>query len=200
MSAEPASRAPGRPRSAEADAAIIGATLEALRDEGFRGLSVEGVRQRAGVGKATLYRRFPSKNDLVRAAIASLNPDLPEPPDTGTLRGDIETVFRLTYEMAVDGKTATFGPRLLAESADDAEFHALFREALIEPRRAGLRIILARGRERGELRDDVDPEVVIDMLAGPVIYRILIDGGSLDGVGGLMAPLLDGVLNGITPR
>ena len=56
------------------------------------------------------------------------NPDLPEPPDTGSLRGDVETVFRLTYEMAVDGKTATFGPRLLAESADDAEFHALFRE------------------------------------------------------------------------
>jgi len=200
MSAAPGTRAPGRPRSAEADAAIIGATLEALRDEGFRGLSVEGVRQRAGVGKATIYRRFPSKNDLVRAAIASLNPDLPEPPDTGTLRGDIETVFRLTYEMAVDGKTATFGPRLLAESADDAEFHALFREALIEPRRAGLRIILARGRERGELRDDVDPEVVIDMLAGPVIYRILIDGGRLDGVAHLMDPLLDGVLHGITPR
>jgi AcrR family transcriptional regulator len=200
VSAQPAPRAPGRPRSAEADAAIIGATLEALRDEGFRGLSVEGVRQRAGVGKATIYRRFPSKADLVRAAIASLNPDLPEPPDTGTLRGDVETVFRLTYEMAVDGKTATFGPRLLAESADDAEFHALFREALIEPRRAGLRIVLARARERGELRDDVDSEVVIDMLAGPVIYRILIDGGRLDRVPELMQALLDGVLYGITPR
>ena len=200
MSAQPAPRSPGRPRSAEADAAIIGATLEALRDEGFRGLSVEGVRQRAGVGKATIYRRFPSKNDLVRAAIASLNPDLPDPPDTGSLRGDVETVFRLTYEMAVDRKTATFGPRLLAESAGDEEFHALFREALIEPRRAALRTILARAVERGELREDVDPEVVIDMLAGPVIYRILIDGGTLDGVAGLMAPLLDGVLYGVTPR
>ena len=200
MSAEPGTRAPGRPRSAEADAAIIGATLEALRDEGFRGLSVEGVRQRAGVGKATIYRRFPSKLELVRAAIASLNPDLPEPPDTGTLRSDLATVFRLTYEAAVDSKTTTFAPRLLAESADDPEFHRLFREALIDPRRAGLRTILERGVDRGELPPETDFELVIDMLAGPVIYRLLIDGGKIEGVAERMEALLEGVLYGITPR
>ena len=200
MSAAPSTRSPGRPRSAEADAAIIRATLEALREEGFRGLSVEDVRQRAGVGKATIYRRFPSKQDLVRAAIASLNPDLPEPPDTGSLRGDIATVFRLTYDAAIDRKTATFAPRLLAESADDDEFHALFREALIDPRRAALRSILERAIARGELRPDVNPELVIDMFAGPVIYRLLIDGGRLEGVKETMDALLDAVLLGITPR
>lgn len=200
MSAEPETRSPGRPRSAEADAAIIVATLEALREEGFRGLSMEGVRQRAGVGKATLYRRFASKEELVRAAIASLNPDLPEPPDTGSLQGDVATAFRLTYDAAIDRKTATFGPRLLAESADDEEFHALFREALIEPRRQALRVVLDRAAARGELREDIDPELVIDMFAGPVIYRILIDGGTLAGVADRMDALVEGVLHGITPR
>jgi AcrR family transcriptional regulator len=200
VTAGPETRSPGRPRSAEADAAIIGATLEALREEGFRGLSVEGVRQRAGVGKATIYRRFPSKHDLVRAAIASLNPDLPEPPDTGSLRGDVATIFRLTYDAALDRRTATFAPRLLAESAGDDEFHALFREALIDPRREGLRTILRRAAARGELRTDIDPELIIDMFAGPVIYRLLIDGGRLEGVKEMMDALLDGVLLGITPR
>jgi AcrR family transcriptional regulator len=193
-------RPPGRPRSAEADAAIIRATLEALREEGFRGLSVEDVRQRAGVGKATIYRRFPSKEALVRAAIESLNPDLPEPPDTGSLRGDLAAVFRLTYDAAVDRRSATFAPRLLAESADDAEFHELFREALVEPRRAGLRVILGRARGRGELREGFDEELVIDMLAGPVVYRVLLDGGTLNGVADRMDALLEGVLYGVTPR
>ena len=200
MSVEPAPRAPGRPRSAEADAAIIVATLEALREEGFRGLSMEGVRQRAGVGKATLYRRFGSKEDLVRAAISSLNPDAPEPPDTGSLRGDVRLVFQVTYDAAVETGATTFAPRLLAESADDPEFHRLFREALIEPRRTGMRKILRRGVERAELPPDTDLELVIDMLAGPVIYRILIDGGTIDHVAARMDALLDGVLYGITPR
>jgi AcrR family transcriptional regulator len=195
-----AARAPGRPRSAEADAAIIRATLEALREEGFRGLSVESVRQRSGVGKATIYRRFPDKQSLVRAAIASLNPDVGDPPDTGTLRGDLLEVFNITYESALDRRTATFAPRLLAESTADPEMHAIFRGALIDPRREGMRRILRRGIARGELPEDADLELIIDMLAGPVIYRMLIDGGTLDGVAGRLEALLDGVLHGVAKR
>ena len=192
-----AARAPGRPRSAQADAAIARATLEALREEGFRGLSVESVRQRSGVGKATIYRRYPDKESLVRAAIASLNPTIGELPDTGSVRGDMLHVFRLIYQGSVDRQTATFAPRLLAESADDPEFHRLFREALIEPRRTGMRKILRRGVERAELPPDTDLELVIDMLAGPVIYRVLVDGGTLDGVAGRLEPLIDAVLHGV---
>ena len=192
-----AARAPGRPRSAEADAALVRATLEALREEGFRGLSVESVRQRSGVGKATIYRRFPDKHALVRAAIAALNPQIGELPDHGSLRADVLAMFRATYSQALDRQTATFAPRLLAESASDPEMHAIFREALIEPRREAARRVLLRGVERGELAEDADLELIIDLLAGPIIYRVLIDGGSLEGVAGRMEAMLDAVLNGV---
>ncbi len=168
-------RAPGRPRSADADEAILTATLGVLLEEGFRGLSVEAVRQRAGVGKATIYRRFPDKDALVRTAIESLHRGLEEPPDTGSLAGDLEAVWQMGY--GVDPRVTSFGPRLLAESANNPEMHAIFRSALIEPRRAFVREMLRRGVERGELREDADLEVVIDLIAGPYIYRLLIDGG-----------------------
>ena len=169
-------RAPGRPRSAEADAAIVRATLEVLREEGFRGLSVEAVRQRAGVGKATIYRRFPDKQALVRAAVRAIHADLGA-PDTGSLKGDLEALWHTGYLGKTGRSAAVFAPRLLAEAADDPEMHAIFRSVLIEPRREVMRTILARATERGELREGLDVELVIDLLAGPVIYRLLIDGG-----------------------
>ena len=168
-------RAPGRPRSAEADEAIVRATLEVLLEEGFRGLSVDAVRQRAGVGKATIYRHFPDKDALVVAAIRSLHKAVEEPPDTGSLEGDVHGLFAQGY--LADPRITSFAPRLLAEAAGSPEMHAIFRSALIEPRRAFLGTILRRAVERGELRDDLDVELVLDLVAGPFIYRLLIDGG-----------------------
>ncbi len=168
-------RAPGRPRSPEADEAIMRATLEVLLEEGFRGLSVDAVRLRAGVGKATIYRRFPDKEALVRAAIASLHRLHAEPPDTGSLMTDVAMMWEQGYRS--DPAVTALAPRLLAESASNPEMHAIFRAALIEPRRAYLGTILRRGIERGELREDVDLDVLIDLVAGPFIYRLLIDAG-----------------------
>ena len=75
---ETAARTPGRPRSAEADEAILRAALELLVDDGYRALTMEGVRERSGVGKATLYRRYGSKEELVRAAIVHLHQRHPD--------------------------------------------------------------------------------------------------------------------------
>jgi AcrR family transcriptional regulator len=188
-----AARPRGRPRSAEADAAIVQATLEVLVEEGFRGLSVDAVRQRAGVGKATIYRRFPDKEALVRAAIESVHADL-QAPDTGTLIGDLEEL----WEAAAAG--ATFAPRLLAEAAGNPEMHRIFRAALIEPRRDVMTTILRRAVERGELRSDVDLEVVIDLLAGPVIYRLLIDGGDTTVAAARGVEPIRLLLEGLAPR
>ena len=98
-------RAPGRPRSVEADEAILRAALELLVSDGYRGLTMEAVRERSGVGKATLYRRYGSKDELVRAAIVHLNYDLPLPDDTGSLEGDFAAVATaaLGAAAAVDG-------------------------------------------------------------------------------------------------
>ena len=84
----PEVRAPGRPRSVEADQAILQAALELLAENGYAALTMERVRERSGVGKATLYRRYGSKEELVRAAIVHLNSDIPMPEDTGSMVGD----------------------------------------------------------------------------------------------------------------
>ena len=94
-------RPPGRPRSAEADEAILQAALELLAENGYRALTMERVRERSGVGKATLYRRYGSKEELVRAAIVHLNADVPL-PDTGSLVGD----FAATAQTILAGRGA----------------------------------------------------------------------------------------------
>jgi AcrR family transcriptional regulator len=174
--AEERGRRPGRPRSAVADAAIVRATLELLLEDGYRALTMEQVRTRAGVGKATLYRRYGSKQELVANAIRHLNQPI-ETPDTGTVREDILALARSVLAGAERVQFASFVPRLLAEAAGDAEMHAIFYENLVAPRRAVMGAVLRRGVERGELRADLDVELATDILTGPWVYRLLISGG-----------------------
>jgi AcrR family transcriptional regulator len=192
-----ATRRPGRPRSAAADAAIVRATLELLLEDGYRGLTMEQVRTRAGVGKATLYRRYGSKQDLVTEAIRHLNQPL-DRPDTGSVREDILAVARSVLAGAERVELATFAPRLLAESAGDPEMHAIFYENLVAPRRAVMADVLRRGVERGELRADLDIELAIDVLTGPWVYRLLIAGGDASTIYRLdPSSLLELVLGGL---
>jgi AcrR family transcriptional regulator len=195
-----ATRRPGRPRSAAADASIVRATLELLLEEGYRGLTMEQVRARAGVGKATLYRRFGSKQDLVAAAIQHLNQPLAL-PDTGSVRDDILAVARSVLAGAERVEFAIFAPRLLAESAGDREMHAIFYEHLVAPRRAIMGEVLRRGVGRGELRADLDIELAIDVLTGPWVYRLLISGGDASTLYRTdPAALLDLLLQGLAAR
>jgi AcrR family transcriptional regulator len=173
---ETATRRPGRPRSAAADAAIVRATLELLLEDGYRALTMEQVRARAGIGKATLYRRYGSKQELVAHAVRHLNQPL-DTPDTGTVREDILTIARSVLAGAERVQFANFVPRLLAEAAGDPEMHAIFYENLAAPRRAVMGAVLRRGVERGELRPNLDVELAIDILTGPWVYRLLISGG-----------------------
>jgi len=187
-------RRPGRPRSAAADGAIIQATLELLLEHGYRGLTMEQVRARSGVGKATLYRRYGSKQELVTAVVRHINQDIPL-PDTGTVRDDILAVVGSVFAAAARVGAATFMPRMLAESAGDPEMQAIFYENLVAPRRAVMAEVLRRGVERRELRADLDVELAIDVLTGPWVYRLLIAGGELPAID--PEPLLDLVLGGI---
>ena len=183
----------GRPRSAEADAAIVRSTLELLREEGFRGLSVEAVRARAGVGKATIYRRYPDKSALVRAAMGAIHADL-ELPDTGSVRGDLEAAFALVYATGLDSGTLVLMPRLLAEATSEPELHAAFTAALVEPRRGAFHEILSRGVRRGELPQDADLDLITDLITGPIIYRLLIERGEIADPMGYIRRVLDAVL------
>ena len=133
--AESPRRTPGRPRSEESHQAIIRATLELLLEDGYGSLTMESVRTRAGVGKATIYRRWSSKAELVRDAIVYLHEEF-DVPDTGSLRGDYEAIAELVRERGVRGPGAGMVmPRLLAEAANDHELHEIFYENLVRPRR-----------------------------------------------------------------
>jgi len=196
--AESPRRTPGRPRSEASHQAIVRATLELLVETGYRSLTMEGVRARAGVGKATIYRRWSSKEELVRDAIVFMHDDF-EAPDTGSLRGDYEGMAALVRAAAHRAGAATFMPRLLGDAANDPELHAIFYDNLVEPRRAQMRAVLQRAVARGEIRDDVDIELIIDLFAGPVVYRLLITGGDYAQLPAVDEQL-DALLNGLAPR
>jgi AcrR family transcriptional regulator len=196
--AESPRRTPGRPRSEASHQAIIRATLELLLEAGYRSLTMEGVRARAGVGKATIYRRWSSKEELVRDAIVFMHDDL-QAPDTGSLRGDYEGMAALVRSAAHRAGAATLMPRLLGDVANDPELRAIFYDNLVEPRRAQMRAVLQRAVARGEIRDDVDIELIIDLFAGPVVYRLLITGGDYVQLPAVDEQL-DALLNGLAPR
>ena len=146
------------------------------------------------MGKATLYRRYGSKQELVAAAVRHLNQEIPV-PDTGNVRDDILAVAGSVLAAATRVGAATFMPRMLAESAGDPEMHKIFYENLVAPRRAVMVAVLRRGVERGELRPDLDVELALDLITGPWVYRLLISGGKLPEAG--PEGLVDLVLSGI---
>jgi AcrR family transcriptional regulator len=184
-----------RPRSAESHAAILQAALELVVDGGLRGTSIEGIAARAGVGKATIYRRWKTKEELFTEALRMVAFALPD-PDTGSLHGDVEaiTAFNLQH---TPRKAALLMPRLMIEAADDPVLFAVMREVLVDPRRAILGAVLERAVARGELREGLDLEDVIDMLIGPLIYEILITGADMQTISTLPGRILDMALEGI---
>jgi AcrR family transcriptional regulator len=191
-------RGRGRPRSARADLAIVRATLELLAQDGYRALTVERVRERAGVGKATIYRRWASKEELVKAAISHLQVDLPT-PDTGSLRQDFAALASANLAAAQDTGAAWLMPRLMSESVDEPELHDLFYANLVEPRRRAMRSMLENARDRGEVHEDADLDLLVDILVGPIVYRLIIGGGDTRGLEEMSARVLETVLAGVGP-
>jgi AcrR family transcriptional regulator len=183
VSEAPDSRRPGRPRSPEAHAAILRAAVELAVEGGLRGLSMEAIAARAGVGKATIYRRWKNKEALFAEAISSIAV-APDVPDTGSVAGDFAVVSGAALgRMAPEAFRVI--PRLLADAADEPELLEALHESVLRPRRVAIREILRRGVERGELRADLDVDLVSDMLIGPMIARVLMSGGDprvLDGL------------------
>jgi AcrR family transcriptional regulator len=163
-------RRPGRPRSEQAEQAIIDAALELFGERGVDGVCVEAVAARAGVGKATIYRRWPGKEDLLIAALGSMKAPMPD-PDTGRVRDDlIELLAILIRDMADPRFTRQFA-MLHGEGEAHPRILARYTEMVTEPRRQVIRTVLRRGIERGELRADLDVEVSMLALTGAVMAR-----------------------------
>ncbi|MFI5046960.1 MAG: TetR/AcrR family transcriptional regulator [Acidimicrobiia bacterium] len=172
-------RAPGRPRSVEADDAILEAAIELFAETGYEGLSVEAVAARAGVGKATVYRRYSCKVELVVAACRAYADLGREPPDTGSLESDLRSLLHTLVDLLTTTPVGRMMPMLVAERTRVPELAAEQR-ALVREKRRRHQAVVERAIARGELRSDIDPELVIDACVGPVFYRFLVSGAPID--------------------
>ena len=195
--AKAGTRSPGRPRSAEADDAILEAAVELFARTGFDGLTVEAVAARAGVGKATVYRRYSCKVDLVAAACRAAADLGREPPDTGSVRGDLRALLTWLVGVLTAGPVGRMLPALVADKTRIAEL-AAEQHALLHEKRRRHRAVVERAIGHGELSADVDPEVVIDACVGPVFYRFLVSGDPLDDA--FVEAIVDAVVRAFAPE
>ena len=167
-------RPAGRPRSVEAEDAIIDATIALLVEEGFDRVSMEGVAARAGVGKATIYRRWPSKEALVIDAVARRSDPVPVEA-TGSVADQLTTLLEgiLTTSRTGAGRLL---PCMIGASVSNPALATHYREQIMAPRRERVATILRRAMANGELRADLDVEVAVDQTVGPLVYRIVLTG------------------------
>lgn len=163
-------RKPGRPRSEQAEQAIIDATLELFGERGVDGVCVEAVAARAGVGKATIYRRWSSKEDLLIAALGSLKSPLPEPRGE-SVRDDLVLLLEAMIKDASDPRYMRQFTMLHGEASQYPRLLARYVQTVVEPRREVIRSVLRRGIAAGELRADLDIEIALLSLTGAVISR-----------------------------
>jgi AcrR family transcriptional regulator len=165
-------RAPGRPRSEQSRQAILASTLRMLQEEGFPDLSIEAIAADANVGKATIYRWWPTKATLVADAFA--NSAIRERfPDTGSVRSDLSHQMHQLARI-FRSKRGRIVATLLGSGQSDPELLDAFRERFMLPRRLEAYETLRRGIRRGEIPDGIDLDLVLDALYGPMYMRFLI--------------------------
>jgi AcrR family transcriptional regulator len=161
----------GRPRNPQIDAAVLKATLAALDEVGYGGLVLEDVARRAGTTKPAIYRRWPGRQRLVLAALARRLGNA-RAPDTGCTLCDLDESLRIFVAAFRRMPPGVIGP-LFADCAGDPELRAAFMTTLFDPPRAAAREALERARARGDLREEVDGELILDLIGSFVHYRAL---------------------------
>jgi AcrR family transcriptional regulator len=169
----PRRRGRGRPRDPETDSKITRAAAELLLLRGFDKTTVDEVAARAGVGKATVYRRWPSKEDLAVAAMETLySAEFPE-PDTGSIEGDLAANYRSFIAFANTDTGLAYLRMSITESLRDERIAALYRSST-ERRENDARASLRRAIERGEVRPDADIDTAVQYLSGIVTARVIL--------------------------
>jgi AcrR family transcriptional regulator len=171
-------RSPGRPRSEEARKAILESTLELLKQSGFADLSIESIASHAGVGKATVYRWWPNKGGLVMDAFVSVaEQELSFPPS-----GPVEKAIReqmKKWSSIFGGPLGRVIAAVIGAGQSEPEMLEAFQNYYVEPRRREARELLKQAIKNGELRPDLDPNLILDILYGPLYLRLLIQSGPL---------------------
>jgi AcrR family transcriptional regulator len=204
MEAQEKTRGVGRPRSVASHQAILDATFELVAEQGVQGASIEAIAARAGVGKTTIYRRWPSKEALVADALSQLHLQL-QLPDTGTLRGDL---VALSGELLQHMRQETVHPlfermllRVIGEARTHPEFLQILYDRVYAPRLGLMGRLIQRAQARGELRPNLDPVFMASLIAGPILFHLLaaqlLPPPSSPSWNDLPARIVDAVLQGV---
>ncbi|MER7154219.1 TetR/AcrR family transcriptional regulator [Streptomyces lydicus] len=154
--------------------AIRAAVFEELAAVGFARMSIEGIARRAGVGKTAVYRRWRSKLHLVLDVVSAVAAAGLPAPDTGSLRGDVRMLLEVASRALRHPMASQIIPDLLAEAARSPELAQALRTALHDSQEGVAAAVVARAVERGELPEDVDTRLALDLLTGPLYWRLLV--------------------------
>lgn len=196
----PAARGPGRPRSETARRAAMDGAMALLRERGYRAVTMEGIAARAGVGKQTLYRWWPSPAAIVLEALVEAGGEIVDAPPSADWRADLEGFLRRSFT-ALRGELGPVQRALMAEAQLDPAFAAAYREGFIAHRRAALLAVLRRGAAAGGLGAGADLELLADLAYGAMWYRLLLEHGSLsDAAAGDIAAAVVAASGGAVPR
>lgn len=179
-------------------AAIRAAVFEELAAVGFGRMSIEGIARRAGVGKTAVYRRWRSKLHLVLDVVTAVAAEGIPAPDTGSLRGDIRMLLEVAARALRHPMASQIIPDLLAEASRSPEIAEALRTALLDSQQGMAQVMVVRAVARGELAADVDPRLALDLLTGPLYWRLLVvrdelPEGYLDELSGAVAGALGAV-------
>jgi AcrR family transcriptional regulator len=162
-----------RPRSDAARRRLLDAALEIVATDGVGAVNADAVARRSGVAKTTLYRHFGSTDGLVFAAVAD-RVTAQDPPDTGTLRGDLEAIHRRYLAMASSQRSRELFAWMVAKSIESAEHRELFRRVRVQPR-GPTTVAIQRAIARGEVDADIDVDVAMHIIQGPLISQRIVD-------------------------
>ena len=165
----------GRPLDATRDDALRASALELLADIGYDRLTIDKIAAHAGAGKATIYRRWSGKAELIVDALMCQKGSVPVAPDTGTLRGDLSALVDQSdvEEGELDAKVMI---GLVSALPHDAELRDVFRTQLIEPHTAALNLVFDRAAKRGEIRPVANTDLIASIIPALIFHRLLVSG------------------------
>ena len=167
-------------RRARTQRAVLDATRELLAENGFGNLTVEGVAARSGVAKTTIYRRYRSKNDLALAVLLDMVDEVSTQPYAADTWSELVSLVDRTVELMCTSLMGLVMKGLVSEVAADPELARVYRDQVVSHRLADVSALVERGISRGELRADLDSEMVTDLLLGPIYYRFFLSGAAMD--------------------
>lgn len=169
----------GRPRNLEAQKSILSASYELLLENGFQAVTVDKIADRAQVSKATIYKWWPNKASVVMDGFLHAATDRLPVPDTGTTFNDI-VIHATNLTGFLTSREGAIIKELLGEGQFDSGLAEAYRDRFFRPRRLEARGLLEKGVQRGELKNNLDIGTCIDLIYGPIFYRLLVTGEALD--------------------